>query len=163
MSVSSKTRQAQSWRGEVAMVPGLIAFRGEAGDNKPHKHWAHQIVVGLGNPVEVRVGHASYTGASLLIPAGTIHQLQTARVLCLYADPTHNACKTLLPQTMAQNISIIEIDGTRQLIQLSSADDLQAALEDFRKACVLGTHPKWVQIPTATKISSRILRTAFLA
>ncbi|MDX5471414.1 MAG: hypothetical protein LPJ97_03885, partial [Marinobacter sp.] len=47
----------------------------------------------------------------------------------------HNACKTLLPQTMAQNISIIEIDGTRQLIQLSSADDLQAALEDFRKAC----------------------------
>jgi hypothetical protein len=64
---------------------------------------------------------------------------------------------------MAQNISIIEIDGTRQLIQLSSADDLQAALEDFRKACVLGTHPKWVQIPTATKISSRILRTAFLA
>ena len=52
------------------MVPGLIAFRGEAGDNKPHKHWAHQIVVGLGNPVEVRVGHASYTGASLLIPAG---------------------------------------------------------------------------------------------
>ncbi|WP_286792514.1 hypothetical protein [Marinobacter sp. Hex_13] len=161
--MSSKTRQAQSWRGEVAMVPGLIAFRGEAGDNKPHKHWAHQIVVGLGNPVEVRVGHASYTGASLLIPAGTIHQLQTARVLCLYADPTHNACKTLLPQTMAQNISIIEIDGTRQLIQLSSADDLQAALEDFRNACVLGTHPKWVQIPTATKISSRILRTAFLA
>ena len=120
------------------MVPGLIAFRGEAGDNKPHKHWAHQIVVGLGNPVEVRVGHASYTGASLLIPAGTIHQLQTARVLCLYADPPHNACKTLLPQTMAQNISIIEIDGTRQLIQLSSADDLQAALEDFRKACTCG-------------------------
>lgn len=120
------------------MVPGLIAFRGEAGDNKPHKHWAHQIVVGLGNPVEVRVGHAYYAGMSLLIPAGTIHQLQTARVLCLYADPTHNACKTLLPQTMAQNISIIEIDGTRQLIQLSSADDLQAALEDFRKACTCG-------------------------
>ena len=39
---------------------------------------------------------------------------------------------------MAQNISIIEIDGTRQLIQLSSADDLQAALEDFRKACTCG-------------------------
>lgn len=80
------------------MVPGLIAFRGEAGDNKPHKHWAHQIVVGLGNPVKVDVGDAAcYAGASLLIPAGTIHQLQTARVLCLYADPTHNICKTLLP------------------------------------------------------------------
>lgn len=138
MSVSKKTRQGQSWQGKVAMVPGLIAFRGKAGDNKPHKHWAHQMVVGLGNPVEVRVGQACYAGTSLLIPAGTIHQLQTARVLCLYADPTHNICKTLLPQAMAQNIPIIKLDGTpgmEQLIQLNSTDDLQAALEDFRKTC----------------------------
>ena len=123
------------------MVPGLIAFRGDAGDNKPHKHWAHQIVMGLGNPVEVRVDRACYAGTSLLIPAGTIHQLQTARVLCLYADPTHSACKTLLPQAMAQNIPVIVLDGTpgtQQLIQLNSIDDLQAALEEFRDACTCG-------------------------
>lgn len=138
MPVTKKTRLVKSWKGNVAMVPGLIAFRGQAGDNKPHKHWAHQVVVGLGSLVKVCVGHVCYSGASLLIPAGTIHQLQSARVLCLCVDPTHNVCKTLLPLTMAQVAPIITLDGTPgtlQLMQLSSTDDLQTALEDFRKAC----------------------------
>ena len=85
------------WRGSVAITPGIGAFLGESGDNKPHKHWAHQIAIGLDANVEVISSETRHKEKGLWIPAGVTHQLIMAEVLCIYIDPTHDICKALLP------------------------------------------------------------------
>lgn len=75
------------WRGSVAITPGIGAFLGESGDNKPHKHWAHQIAIGLDANVEVISSETRHKEKGLWIPAGVTHQLIMAEVLCIYIDP----------------------------------------------------------------------------
>lgn len=82
----------RGWSGSVELVPGLGVFRGHAGDNRPHRHWAHQLVLrrdaAATVPLELCCGGTPARLDSAFIPAGVFHQLGAAEVISVYLDPT---------------------------------------------------------------------------
>ncbi len=126
------------WIGTIAMMPGIGVFLGESGDNKPHKHWAHQIAIGIEADIEVVSATKCYRGRAFWITAGIRHQLKTARVLCIYLDPTHDICETLLPQISMYDSPIAPLDEITHSLYLShfsQAENIQSALEAFNQQC----------------------------
>ncbi|MBB5188862.1 AraC-like DNA-binding protein [Zhongshania antarctica] len=129
---------SQPWLGSVAITAGMGVFLGASGDNKPHRHWAHQIAIGLEEPIALRSDKTRYFERGLWIPAGTIHQLETAHVLCIYIDPTHDFCKTLLPQIAVEEWSISVLNeeiSSAYVMRFAKAKNLQGALISFDKQC----------------------------
>lgn len=117
------------------MSVGIGAFLGTSGDNKPHKHWAHQLVVALNGEVEVAASGTLYRDAGLWIPAGALHQLGHGEVASLYIDPTHYLCAALLTLFPYSGESVSPIGkalATELVSCVSSADDLQSALQAFQ-------------------------------
>lgn len=124
------------WTGSAAITAGMGVFLGVSGDNKPHKHWAHQIAVGVEGRIELLSEGIRYFERGIFIPAGTAHQLKNASVLCLYIDPTHDVCKTLLPQAISRNRSIFVLNEemiSRYIAGFAKVSDLQAALIRFNQ------------------------------
>ena len=76
------------WQGEAALAPGLGLFRGHSGDNRAHRHWAHQISLALDGTIEFNVDDIEYCGAGFLIRAGIKHRQLEANVLSVCVDPT---------------------------------------------------------------------------
>lgn len=89
--VASETR----WSGRVLLRPGVGVFAGEAGDNKAHLHWAHQVSIGLDGDVAVAVAGNLLRGLAVFVPAGEAHQLMQGRVIAIYVDPTSAWAKPL--------------------------------------------------------------------
>ena len=79
---------AAHWHGEAALAPGIGLFRGHSGDNRAHRHWAHQISLALDGTIEFNVNDIEYCGAGFLIPAGVKHRQLEANVFSVYVDPT---------------------------------------------------------------------------
>lgn len=82
------------WLGNVLILPGVGVFAGRAGDNKPHRHWAHQICIGLDENVVV-FAKGRIQGPAVWVPAGVLHQLQPTDVMSIYLDPTLILSKAL--------------------------------------------------------------------
>lgn len=138
MPIKSKSSIAQTWAGQVSMTVGFGVFIGESGDNAFHKHWSHQIAISLDSDIEVRSHDDVYSGKGVWIPAGTIHQLNVAKVLCLYIDPTNNLCKTLLPKISSQEKSLISLDNSlisRLLLYFHNVENLELAVHAFNQPC----------------------------
>lgn len=117
------------------MSAGIGAFVGISGDNKPHKHWAHQLVVALNGEVEVVAGGTRYRDTGLWIPAGELHQLGHAEVVSLYVDPTHQICSTLFASFpySGKSVSPIGKNMATELVQcVSKTDNLQSAMQTFQ-------------------------------
>ncbi len=61
------------------------AFKGRAGDNKPHRHWAHQVSIGIGigigigGTARLAAGSQVHEASALFVQAGTAHQLLIGR------------------------------------------------------------------------------------
>lgn len=130
----SSTSTSSSWLGSIAMSPGIGVFLGTAGDNKPHKHWAHQLAIGLCSNIEITANQSLLSERALWITAGTYHQLTSTKVLCIYIDPTHNLCdlistKLIKPKQLVKSIDPGFIEEVRSHFVTSS--DLQEALERF--------------------------------
>ena len=83
-----KKRAGSSWTGGAAVLAGLGAFKGHAGDNRPHCHWAHQLSIGLDGPVRLLAGGLVHEAPALFVRAGSVHQLIAGPVLSCYIDPT---------------------------------------------------------------------------
>lgn len=136
--MSRRPVSANVWTGSVAMLPGIGAFLGVSGDNKPHKHWAHQLAIGLDENIKIQSAGAHFIERGLWIPAGTSHQLKTATVLCIYIDSTHDLCKTLFPKITQNKPPITALSDeivSSYLRQFSSAGNLQKALGEFNIQC----------------------------
>lgn len=79
---------ARDWQGEAAIAPGIGVFRGLSGDNKTHRHWAHQLSIGLNGSLQFESSKGSARYDSVLIPAGSQHCQLESHTLSLYIDPT---------------------------------------------------------------------------
>jgi AraC-like DNA-binding protein len=88
------------WKGSVAITPGMGIFMGVSGDNAPHRHWAHQLTVGLEGCIEVRTNTRTIQSPGVFIPANCSHQLRSARIFSLYIDPT-----AVLPTHLLANMA----------------------------------------------------------
>ncbi|HHI92914.1 MAG TPA: AraC family transcriptional regulator [Gammaproteobacteria bacterium] len=93
MQHSKKHRQP--WAGAVAILPGMGAFKGESGDNHEHHHWAHQLSIGLKQPVRIMTGKDTLEAKALFVRAGTPHRLLSGSVLSCYFDPTSSEAKAI--------------------------------------------------------------------
>ncbi|MEO4200496.1 helix-turn-helix domain-containing protein [Acinetobacter pittii] len=83
-----KKEQLSHWQGQMAIGLGYGYFCGQAGDNRPHRHLAHQITFPL-DPLESMqiIGYEQlYTGRGFFIPANTVHQLQKGKYCSIYLD-----------------------------------------------------------------------------
>lgn len=72
----------------ASILPGISAFRGESGDNREHMHWAHQLSVGLAQPVQIVAEGKMHEAEALFVRAGTKHQLLNGVSLSIFLDPT---------------------------------------------------------------------------
>jgi len=108
--------------------PGIGVFRGRSGDNRPHRHWAHQISVGLEGDVAFDIDGEKVTARALLIPAGLRHCQQDSIALSIYIDPVGTG-----PVPIEENVScwheLPELDTKRLLDYFPPDISLQDALQ----------------------------------
>ncbi|MFZ5609618.1 MAG: helix-turn-helix domain-containing protein [Pseudomonadota bacterium] len=81
---------AEQWQGELYIGFAFALFRGLAGDNAPHRHYAAQCA--YGETTEVAIARADGTfsrGRFLHVPSETVHCLQASDqvVRLLYYEP----------------------------------------------------------------------------
>lgn len=76
------------WRIDAAIAVGLGAFRGSAGHNRAHRHWAHQLTVGFGAAARIRADEQVRAAPGWFIASGIRHQLLAGPVVSCYLDPT---------------------------------------------------------------------------
>lgn len=97
-----------AWSGQAAIDVGLGVFEGQAGDNREHRHWAHQLSMGLKGPIEVNSEGKTYQAPALFIVAGTPHQLAPSAVRSVYLDPTSAVAQALCRRLHA-NAGIVAV------------------------------------------------------
>ena len=89
-----------TWSGEFAFFRAGVLFRGEAADNRPHRHATVQLTIGLGGPVALRVGStttASMSGPGWLVRPEVAHALQPGpRVWLALLEPQTRLARHLL-------------------------------------------------------------------
>ena len=133
MENSSCTVEKQAWSGRFALAQGTGLFVGQAGDNSPHTHYAHQFSVALNDRITIKTDQGIMTGTGLFIPAGFQHQLSPGRVISLYVDATSTLANELcsrfsLPERVSPLATELE-DVIRDLV--AAERDMQIALSQF--------------------------------
>lgn len=124
----------RQWTGSAKILPGIGVFKGNAGDNKPHRHWAHQFSIGLEGPIHVSTGKKNHQAHGIFIPAGITHQLTVDTVLSIYLDPTSNLSKTLCVDSF-HNEDIQELPNemvTRLVEHFSDLDKIEEKMNQYR-------------------------------
>ena len=88
-----------TWSGEFAFFEAGVLFRGEAADNRLHRHATVQLTIGLGGPVALRVGSAttaSMSGPGWLVRPEVAHALQLSRTAFVLKIGLPNALPDIL-------------------------------------------------------------------
>ncbi|MEY1663091.1 AraC family transcriptional regulator [Isoalcanivorax beigongshangi] len=77
------------WQGDIWLARDHAVFYGCVGDARSHAHYAHQLMVGLGQPVTVALDTGRQQASRLLIPSWQRHALQPSQMpqLVLFAEP----------------------------------------------------------------------------
>lgn len=115
--VGRSKHQPADWQGEAAITPGLGVFRGLSGNNKSHRHWAHQVTIALNGSVTFETDSGKYCSSGVLIPAGTLHRQLRCESMSLYIDPTSSLIKQLaLPVPDASVLVELQRDTVESLM-----------------------------------------------
>ena len=84
-------RVAASWSGAMTLGVGWAWLDARIGDNRPHRHIAHQISVAIDDEMEIQGSMVSHLacGEAMLIPASMWHSIGPvgAAVRTIYFDP----------------------------------------------------------------------------
>lgn len=76
-------------------MPGVGVFRGDAGDNEEHYHYAHQLSVGVRGTVELESRGRRYANVGLFVTAGHPHRIQPGKIISIYFDPNSELARAL--------------------------------------------------------------------
>lgn len=120
------------WAGEIMLGVGWALLDAQVGDNRPHKHVAHQVSMALAGPVSV-IGTDTMDlaeGVAVLIPAGFEHSLQPAGAILrsLYVDPTFRGVRDLNRLTGLTSLTAVE---SNSLAAVRTGKDAQMWIETF--------------------------------
>ena len=131
------------WLGRIAIGLGIGLFEGHSGDNRQHRHLAHQISCCLDSqPMEIMVDGIRYQGSAFFIPANTPHQLLPNHYRSIYMDTTHVLAKAM--QQYIDNPLVISAlpDQLLTLLNQSFQPDssLQNSLVDLLQCMTGGSH-----------------------
>jgi AraC-like DNA-binding protein len=72
---ASHPGSAAGWRGALRLSPGRALYVGPAGDTRPHRHHALQLVVALEGAFTVQVGRFDRDCRAMLVGADTEHRI----------------------------------------------------------------------------------------
>jgi AraC-like DNA-binding protein len=77
------------WTGRLALGDGWAFYRGVAGDNASHAHYAAQLICGRSSQASATVEGDSVTNKIIFIPSNTRHRLaaRAEPIDILYAEP----------------------------------------------------------------------------
>ncbi|WP_455886067.1 helix-turn-helix domain-containing protein [Pseudomonas rustica] len=77
------------WQGDIWLADDHCLLRSTLGRTDIHAHYAHQVLVGLGADVEVRLGEQFCSGPQVLIASRQPHAILSHGVPCLtlFAEP----------------------------------------------------------------------------
>jgi AraC-like DNA-binding protein len=101
------------WAGEFAFVGAGVVFRGEAADNRPHRHATVQLTLGLEGPVtidEISPGGAArrVSGSALLVRPDVAHALQAGRrVLLALLPPQTRLAQRILREAQGAGVAVL--------------------------------------------------------
>ncbi len=111
-----------AWHGEAAISPGIGLFRGQTGDNRAHRHWAHQISIGLDGEVAFELDGAEVVATAVAIKAGVLHRQRKGLVLSVYIDPTAQLPPPLLIGFFDADWCLLESSEVNALLSYFSSD-----------------------------------------
>ena len=98
--VSPRRAEPMPWSGEFAFFDAGVLFRGQAADNRPHRHATVQLTVGLGGPVTLRLGGPAsdlMSGPAWIVRPEVPHALLPGpRVLLALIEPQTRLARHLL-------------------------------------------------------------------
>lgn len=157
------------WTGSAAMRPGLGVFLGQSGDNREHRHGAHQLSIGLGRPVTVYCGPVRHCGPALFIRAHARHRLVEGPVLSLYLDPSTALAAAVLAQVDGDlDVSRISVSLRRRLLQCfpAGSEDLATGLQraqQWTSSTVRPDKRKLLQILKAVATDASLPQLALMA
>jgi len=119
---------SQQWSGNAAILPGIGIFKGSAGDNQTHCHWAHQLSIGLNDTVKIISGSTTHSAAGIFVRAGTSHRLASDSVLSIYLDPT-SILSQRLTADFDSNLEIVKLPAELNRLLLKTFSDLGVVRE----------------------------------
>ncbi len=135
------------WTGGAWLLPGFGVFQGAAGDNAPHAHGAHQIVIGKRGMVEVGLAQHSVRAQGVVIPANMPHCVAASDVLLIYLDPL-----TLEGRTLFGEVSTME-----KALPASLCDRLLDAAQTCQSADMLRQSLRTtLGLPSAATLDARL-------
>lgn len=120
------------WTGEIMLGVGWALLDAQVGDNRPHRHVAHQVSLALAGAVSI-IGADPMDlaeGVAVLVPAGFEHSLQPsgATLRSLYVDPTFRGVRDLDRLTGLTALTAVESNA---LASVRSRRDAQVWIETF--------------------------------
>jgi hypothetical protein len=85
------------WQGDIWLADDHRLLRSTLGRTDSHVHYAHQVLVGLGADVEVRLGERICSGPQVFIASRQPHAILSHGVPCLtvFAEPLASTWQTL--------------------------------------------------------------------
>lgn len=130
----------QAWQGEIWLATDYALFTGATGNTTPHAHYAHQLLVALGEPVQVVIDGQPRHGDFLFIPSLKPHSFIGApqTVLTIYAEPLAFSAEMLITglegcdrnlEDMARRLEALPRRRQQKRVQ-QALDYLQSQLTD---------------------------------
>lgn len=96
MTKSGSTMANTRLRSNIYIQPGLGIFQGYVGDNREHKHCAHQLNLAVFADVEIYSQDFFFSASSLFIHANTPHRAPPQHLFSLFLDPTSLLARALV-------------------------------------------------------------------
>ena len=127
--------RAFSWQGRALLTTGLALFSGRASDNRPHRHYAVQLVLSEVGVVKLADADGRmHAGGFVGCAAGTMHRLESTaeQIILVYVEPT----------TMIGAAAQKRIDGI-SILETSPRPDLVRAL----RLAIADGSPKGAEAP----------------
>ncbi|WP_220814741.1 AraC family transcriptional regulator [Pseudomonas paralcaligenes] len=79
----------EHWQGALWLGRDHCLLAGVSGSARPHAHYAHQLLLATGEPLQLSVEGRACSGHALLVPSQRAHAFELAGqpLLALYAEP----------------------------------------------------------------------------
>lgn len=126
------TGRASPWSGRISLGVGWALLDARAGDNRPHRHVAHQISLALETGCEIVAADRLplAPGEAALIPAGLAHCLVPvgAVVRTIYVDPMFRGTRNLTRHQAPMRLSMGAASALRAV---SCADTAKQWIDSF--------------------------------
>jgi AraC-like DNA-binding protein len=109
------------WAGECAFTFAGVVFRGETADNRPHRHAAVQVTLGLHGPVTILefsggVSERPVSGPALVVRPDVVHALQPGgQVLLALLPPQTRLAQRILRDTTPGGVAILSAGLTASI------------------------------------------------